>query len=196
LAGIYRDREEFEKAEQLYLRVADSNKATKGEGSAEFGMSLSNLGSLYGQWSEKPGESSRLALASQYLNEALAITRDARGERHPETATRRYNLATLKWKNGDCPGAISEAERAAAIRLSLDLMLHEDTRRALSTLLTYLEQSGDHERAARMQQDDPIDLLAVIGMIEAEQHAWVAERPGVRNFGPPSRFARSRPPAS
>jgi tetratricopeptide (TPR) repeat protein len=189
LAGIHRDKKEFAKAALIYKRVAKINKARKGKKSSEYAMSLSNLGTVYGLWWRETAERGRLRQARRCFTVALTITQAARGERHPETATRHHNLATLKWERGDRPGAIAEAERALAIRLSLDLMLHQDTHRAAGNLIQYLQQSGHHEKAEKLLRDDISDLLSVIVEVEAEHLAWVTENSESRDFGPPSRFA-------
>jgi len=188
LAGIQRERKEFEKAETLYLRVAGIRKAAFGEKSAEHALSLSNLGTLYGWWSEHTGEAERMTQARQHFTNALAITEATRGERHPETATRHNNLATLKSKIGDTLGAVAEAEQSLAIRLSLDLMMHRDTHAAVARLICYLEKSGDHEKAERIMGGDFSDLFPAIAEVEGKHRAWVAEDPNNRDFGPPSRF--------
>jgi hypothetical protein len=188
IAAVYRERKEFAEAEALYCRAAKITMHAKGAMSAEYGLSLSNLGTLYGEWSEQTGEATRMTQAERCLAEALTITLAARGERHPESATRHHNLATLKWKTDDKDGAVAEAERALAIRLSLDLMVHPDTRRAANNLIHYLENSGGHDKAARMLAGDISYVLPLVAEIEAEHRTWVAKDPTSRDFGPPSRF--------
>ena len=72
--------------------------------------------------------------------------------------------------------------------LSLDLAQHPDTQRMAGYLATMWEQSGRSDQAARLRGGDISDLLPVIAQIELEHHAWVAEDPQNRHFGPPSFF--------
>lgn len=59
LAEVHWKRGEFDKAEPLLLRDAEVVKVAKGTDSAEYGLSLSNLGALYGNWADEPGETVR-----------------------------------------------------------------------------------------------------------------------------------------
>src|SRR5262249_15896596 len=127
LAGVHWRRKEFAEAEILLLRVAEIDKAAHGPDSAEHGVSLSNLRPIYGDWADEPGQAARRALEEKYTTQALTVTRAARGERHPSTAIRFQNVAVMKAKSGDWPGAASDSERAVAIMLSLDLADHPDT---------------------------------------------------------------------
>ena len=193
LANIYWKRNEFAKAEPLVLRASRILKASYGPASPEFGQSLSILGALYGQWAAMPGQASRGLEEAEYKAQALAITRSACGMRHPATAVRDNNLAIMKARKNDWTGAAAAQHLAVAIMLSLDLVQHPDTQTRVISLIECWQQSGEADKAARLQSGDIRDLLPVIAQIEAEHRAWVAEDPKNRHFGPPSPFADQRP---
>jgi tetratricopeptide (TPR) repeat protein len=186
LAILHWKRKDFVQAETLHIRAAEIRKAAHGPGSPEYGNSLSNLGALYCEWANEPGQAPRRAQEETYKTQALAVTCAARGERHPETAIRRHNLAVLKSYLDDWPGAVADAERSTATMLSRDLADHPDTRRRAGDLAYFWQQCGQPDKAARLQKGDFSDLLPVIAQIEAEHRAWVAEDPENRHFGPPS----------
>jgi hypothetical protein len=79
--------------------------------------------------------------------------------------------------------------RAAAIMFSLDLAVHPNAQIIARRLANCWQQSGQPDKAARLQSGDISDLLPVIAQIEAEHRAWVAKGPKNRHFGPPSPFA-------
>jgi tetratricopeptide (TPR) repeat protein len=186
LAGVQWKRKQFAETEPLYLRAAEIMKAAHGAESAEYGTLLSNLGTLYSDWADEPGQSARRAQEEEYKTQALAVTRAARGMRHPSTAVQCNNLAVMKAKRGDWAGAAADAEQAVAIMLSLDLALHPSTQLMAIDLATYTQHCGHHDKAARLAASDISDLLPVIAQIEAEHRVWVAEDPKIRYFGPPS----------
>jgi tetratricopeptide (TPR) repeat protein len=190
LGDVHWRRNEFAEAEPLLLRAAETSKAVWGEESAEYGRSLSNLGALYCDWANEPGEASKRQQEERYKTQGLAVTHAARGARHPETAGRHNNLAVMKAMRNDWPGAATDMERAVAIMLSLDLAEHPDTQRRAGDLIHIWRESGQPEKLARLETGDISDLLPVIAQIEAEHHAWVAEDPPNRDFGPPSPFAK------
>jgi tetratricopeptide (TPR) repeat protein len=188
LAGVHWKRRQFAEAEPLLLRAAEIMKTAHGEESAEYGTLLANLGALYSQWADEPGQSARRAQAEKFKTQALAVTRAARGARHPETAIRHQNLAVMKYKPGNYGGGASDAERAVAIMLSLDLAQHPHTQFFGRHLANCWQRSGQSDKAERLSAGDISDLLPVIAQIEAEHRAWVAKDPKNRHFGPPSPF--------
>jgi tetratricopeptide (TPR) repeat protein len=188
LAGVHWRRKEFDKAKPLYLRAAEIMQAAHGAESREYGIMLSNLGTLYGDWVDEPGQEVRREQEKDYKTRALAITRKARGERHPETATRYNNLAAMKAKLSDWSGAAGDAKRAVAIMLSLDLAQHPHTQSSARALIQMWEKSGQADKAARLRDGDISDLVPVIAQIELEHRAWVARDPESRHFGPDSYF--------
>jgi len=189
LAQVHEKQREFGKAEPLCLRAVQIMKAAHGAESALYAQSLSNLGALYNECADEPGQAARRAQAADYWAQAFAITRKVRGERHPETAAGYQNLAVVKAMAGDWPGAAEDAARAVAIMLSLDLAQHPNTQRMAGFLAHCWEQSGQADKAARLRGGS--DLLSVIAQIELEHRAWVAEDPQNRHFGPPSIFMPS-----
>jgi hypothetical protein len=192
LAGLHWKRKDFVEAEALLLRVTEIHKDAHGTDSAAHGTALSNLGAVYGEWANEPGQAGRREQEQKYKTQALAVTRAARGERHPETAVRYHNLAVMKAKLSDWLGATLDAERAVAIMLSLDLAEHPEAQARVLDLAHFWQQSGQPDKAARLQSSDFSDLLPVIAQVEAEHRAWVAKDPKNRHFGPPSPFASER----
>jgi tetratricopeptide (TPR) repeat protein len=184
LAGVYWSRKEYSKAEELFFRSAEIVKAAHGPYSFEYGTLLSNLGALNSDWSDEPGFEPRRGQEEEYKASALAVTRAAVGIRHPNTATRHYNLGIMKAKRGDWAGAVAEVERAMAIMLSLDLAQHPNTQLMAGSLVDNWNIAGSTDKATRLQRGDISDLLPIIAQIEAEHRAWVAEDPKKRHFGP------------
>ena len=192
LAEVYRRRGDFAKAEPIYLRVLDVNRKVYGPDSAEVGLCLSNLGALYGSWAaDKPDQTEQRKQEKEYKKQALAVTRAARGVRHPETAIQYNNLAVMKTTINDWEGATGDVKRAFAIMLSLDLAQHPDTQDMARGLVAILERRGHSEEAKKLMSGDLSDLLPMIAEIEAEQRAWANQDPK-RHFGPPSPFGPSR----
>ncbi len=192
LAALHHRRKDFAGAETLLLRVAEIHKAAYGADSPEYGRALSNLGTVYGDLANEPGQAARREQEEKYKSQALTVTRAAYGERHPSTATCHNNLAIWRHYLGDWASAASDAERGIAIMLSLDLADHPETRRRAGELAHMWQQSGQPDKAARLQSGDISDLLPVIAQVEAEHRAWVAKDPKKRHFGPPSPFAPER----
>jgi tetratricopeptide (TPR) repeat protein len=116
LAQVHWKRREFDQAEPLYLRAAEIMKAALGPESTQYGTALSNLGALYCDWADEPGQETRRAQEKEYKARALAVTRKAVGERHPDTALRYHNLGVMKEKTGDWRGAAGDAEHHAVAR--------------------------------------------------------------------------------
>jgi tetratricopeptide (TPR) repeat protein len=189
LSQVHWKRKEFARAEQMMLRSVDITKAARLE--IEYGIALSNLGALYSDWADEPGQTARRAQEQEYKRQALAVTRTVRGERHPEMANRHSNMAVMKEKMDDWAGAAADTERALAVMLSLDLAQHPITRNLVSRLSFHRARSGQSDDAARLRRGDITDLLRVIAQIEKEHRAWVAEDPQNRYFGPPSPFESS-----
>jgi tetratricopeptide (TPR) repeat protein len=189
LAGVHWRRKQFAEAEPLFLRAAEIMKVAHGEHSAEYGTMLSNLGTLYSDWAEEPGQMARRQQEEEYKTKELLICLAARGGRHPETAISHNNLAVIYAKRGNWPSAAIDMERAVAIWLSLDLTQHPNTQDSAYAMVDLWRRSGQPDKAARLMAGDISDLLPVIAEIEAEHRAWVGEDPKNRDFGPPSPFA-------
>ena len=188
LAQVYWKRKEYAKVEPLYLRAADIMKTAYGAQSAQYGITLSNLGVLYDVWADVPDQAARRAQQQEYMTKEFAICLAVRGPRHPETATSYYNLAWTKVNAGGWRGAVEDMGRAVAIMLSLDLAEHPNTKQCARGLCGCWDQSGQGDKAARLLKGDISDLLPVIKQIEAEHRAWVAKDPKNRQFGPASPF--------
>jgi tetratricopeptide (TPR) repeat protein len=190
LAQIYIMRKQFAKAEPQYLRAMEIMKAAHGNESAEYGTSLSNLGTLYALWVSETAQAGKRAQAEKYITDALEVTRAARGVRHPDTSMNYSNLSFLKITRRDLPSAAADMERAAAIMLSLDLAQHPNALKVIDYLIGFWQRSGQFDKAARLRNREISDLLPVIAQIEAEHRAWVAQDPEHRHFGPPSPFEK------
>lgn len=190
LAQLYRMREEFAKAEPLALRATKIMEHAYGRESGQYSTMLSNLALLYGVWAKKTGDETHRLQEEKYKAEELLICCAARGPRHPETAISHINLAIMKADREDWLRAITEAQRAVAIMLSLDLMRHPNTQLMSNGLVNAWRQNGEPDQATRLLRGDISALLPVIAQIEAEHLAWVAEDPKNRHFGPPSPFAK------
>jgi Tetratricopeptide repeat len=188
LAGVHSRRKQFAEAELLYLRAAAINKTAHGVESTQYAGSLSNLGVLYSEWAAVSGDSARRVREEEYKGQALAITHAARGARHHVAATMHNNLAVMKANFSDWPSAITDEEQAVAIMLSLDLAQHPNTQTMARGLAHYWEKFGQADKSTRLRDGDISDLLPVIAQIETVHHAWVAEDPEKRHFGPPSFF--------
>ncbi len=166
-------------------------KAAHGADSAEYGSALSNLGALYCDWADEPGQEARREQEKDYKTRALAITRKASGERHPDTANRHNNLAAMKAKLSDwrAQRAMRNAQSRSCCRsISRSIRTHKA---AGDFLPDCWEQSGHADKAARLRRGDISDLVPVIAQIELEHRAWVAEDPENRHFGPHSYFVTS-----
>jgi tetratricopeptide (TPR) repeat protein len=190
LAEVHWKRRQFAEAEPLFFRTVEIMKAARGDESAEYGLSLSNLGMLYGEWANEPDQAGKREQEQQYKTQGLAVSRAARGARHPQLATHHNNAAVMNAQRGDWAGAATEMERALAIMLSLDLAEHPQTQSSARALVDYWRHCNQSDKAARLEGDDISDLLPVIAQIETEHRAWVAEDPKKRHFGPPSPFAK------
>jgi tetratricopeptide (TPR) repeat protein len=83
------------------------------------------------------------AAARPYYEQALAITRQALGEHHPDTARSLNNLGALLQAMGDLPAARPYYEQALAIRKQALGEHHPDTAASLNNLGYLLQAMGD-----------------------------------------------------
>jgi tetratricopeptide (TPR) repeat protein len=188
VGGIHWKRKEFGRAEPHFLRALEILKANHREKTREYGTLLSNLGTLYSDWAEEPGEIARRKQEEEYKTAALAVTRAICGSRDPQMAVRLHNLAALRASQKNWPAAAAEAERSVSIMLSLELDEHPNMQQTVRLLILAWGQLGHQARAQRLKDGDTTDLLPTITEIEVEHRAWVAEDPERRHFGPPSPF--------
>jgi tetratricopeptide (TPR) repeat protein len=184
LAHVLWNRDDFAAAEPLFLRAAKTMKAARGAESAEYAVTASNLGALYGQWANEPGQETRRTQEKKYKAKALEIYLGARGPRHPETAMSRNNLAVMKAAMGDWVDAQTDLKCALAIMLSLDLSQHPNTINIARDLAYCWENCGQVDKATRLRSGDISDLLPVIAQVEEEHRAWVLKDPSNRRFSP------------
>lgn len=192
LGEVYLKTQAFAKAELVNLRAAEIAKSAHGEESAVYGTMLGNLGTLYDNWAEKPGQAQRRVQAERFKTQAFAITRATRGARHHSTANIHHSIAIMLMRRCKWPDATAHAERAVAIMLSLDLWEHPRTQLLANDLAHFWERSGQPEKAVRLQANKYADFSAVIADIEIEHRIWIANDPKTRHFGPPSPFAQSK----
>jgi tetratricopeptide (TPR) repeat protein len=189
LGQVHWKRKEFNEAERLMLRAMEITK--RAHRAREYGVALANLGALYSDWSDEPGQIARRTQEQMYKEQGLAVTRSVCGERHPEMAIRYGNIGIMKEKVRDWTGALAEFERALAIMLSLGLTEHPNTRDLILRLNFQQVRAGQSDRAARLRRGDFSDLQPMIAEVEATHHAWVAQNPNNRQFGPSSFFEQS-----
>lgn len=183
-------RKRFPEAIERIERAAELDKSAHGVNSTQYANCLNNLGVTYGFWAREVPDRPDLWTKSEKLHqESFRITRALRGPRHPETATCISHLACKLADAGDIARAAQQMARAVAVDLSLDQLAHPLTQRRIAALHNYWAQSGEPERAARLSARNLADMGPFIAEIEAEHHAWVAEDPANRNFGPPSRYS-------
>jgi tetratricopeptide (TPR) repeat protein len=169
LGTAHRKRNAFEKAEPLLLRSAEIFKAADGSGSASYGVALGNLDSLYDDWAEYSGDLAKRRTAEHYSAQALAVTRGARGTRHPSTAVRHYNFGVLRQRMGDGTNAAVELTHAVAIMLSLDLAEHPNMQVMAEWLSAIWRQSGHADKATRLKEGDLSNLLPGVAQIGHQQ---------------------------
>ncbi len=189
LGAVLQRRREFAVAERYLVRATEIDKAVHGVTSAEYGTSLANLSSLYGDWAIEPDQAARRSQEQEFKTQSQKITLEAYGPRHPKTAVGYNNLAAMRMAMRDWSGLAPDLEMAVGIMLSLGLAEHPRTRSMARGLLFVWES----DKRERLRVGDISDLLPVIAQIEAEHRAWVAEDAEKRDFGPPSPFARQRP---
>lgn len=186
LARVYMEQLKFGEARALYQSALEIMKVAKGENSAEYSVALSNLGALYSEWADQPGESQWRVQEAEYTVKALVVTLEARGPRHPETATSYNNLAAMHTRTEDWLEAAAAMERAVAITLSLGLADHDDLPNRVAALAYLWDQSSQRDKLEHLQNSNPYNLIPIVEQIEAEHRAWVAQDPENRDFGPRS----------
>lgn len=185
-------RKDFAKAADLNARAAKIDKAAHGRISAEYATDLNNLGAIYSQWANATGSDDLRQKERDAKEEDASITRAMRGLRHPEMAVTQNNLAVMYANLGDQARAAEHMAQAVAIFLSLDLLTHPQTQSCIAQLIHYWTQSGQSDKAARLQARDLAVMAPIVEQIEAEHRAWVAEDPENRDFGPPSPVTDAR----
>ena len=84
LVEVHWRRKEFDTAEPLLVRAADVMKVAHGAELREYGVLLSNLGALYGQWADEPGQEARREQEKEYKIREFEITRKAIGNGIPK----------------------------------------------------------------------------------------------------------------
>jgi hypothetical protein len=97
-----------------------------------------------------------------------------------------------KGRVGNLRGALAELEESVAIMLSLGLSEHVFAKQARDSLILCLRLSGQSNKADRIVRGDYSDLVPIIHQIEDKHHAWVAQDPANRQFGPPSPYTGAR----
>ncbi len=186
MASLPWRRKEFRKAEGLYLRAAEIDKAAHGVESTQYATDLHNLGTVYSQWANATAKPDLRRKEQAAKEEATRITVALRGLRHPQTAARYNNLSVMHANRDQITVAAEQMAKVCAINLSLEQEAHPDTQRQIRDLFHLWNASGQSEKAARLQAGDGSDLVPIVEEIEAEHRAWVAEDPENREFGPRS----------
>jgi tetratricopeptide (TPR) repeat protein len=190
--GLYWRKKDFSEAAKLTERAAKIDKTAHGEDSATYAIDLSNLGAIYSEWANATDDPALREKERDFKTRAATVTRAARGTRHPSMTARLNNLAIMHADAGDMAQAATDMAQCIAINLSLDQLAHPQTQQSISALIHLWTQSGQSEKAERLKNGDPSDLLPIIKQIEADHRAWVAEDPDNRHFGPPSPVTLAR----
>ena len=177
---------DFVAAEDLTKRAAEIDKVASGEISAPYATGLGNLGAIYREWARETTDPDLRDKERAAKVRAAEITRQVRGLRHPETTARYNNLATMYADRGDIARAAKHMARCVAIELSLDQVQHPETQNEIRALLRLWSESGQGDKAQRLENGDRSDILPYVEEIEEEHRQWVAEDPENRSFGPPS----------
>lgn len=185
-------RKDFARSADLIGRAAEIMKAAHGAASTEYGTTLNNLGAVYSQWAKATGRDDLRQKERAAKEEAANITLVLRGVRHPEMTARENNLSAMHSSLSDLARAAEHMARAVAIFLSLDLLTHPQTQSCIAQLIHLWTQSGQSDKAARLQAGEGVDIVPIVEQIEAEHRAWVAEDPENRDFGPPSPVTGAR----
>ena len=180
---------DYPNAEEVLLRAVGNHEAGQREMSGEYAGALNNLGTVYRRWAEQNGNKSLYRKAREANRKAFEIGRELHGFRHPQTAASYGNLATILQKTGELASAAEQMARSVAVFLSLGLLSHPNCQDGLATLHHLWSQSGQTDKAARLEAGDISDLIPIIKQIEEEHRAWVAEDLDTRHFGPPSPFS-------
>lgn len=187
LGRVYNTIKNFARAEPLLVRASRITAAAHGYESHENASVLSSLGALYDTWAEDSDESARRVEGQRLEDEALRVARAVRGERHPQIARFLNNLAAYPARQEDFAEAAALLVRAAAIMVSLGLREHPHTLMYLQGLVRFLDRGGQDSNMERIREL----LNSESDSVEAAMHAWVAEDPEHRDFGPPP-FAEHR----
>jgi len=109
LATLWRDRQEFSRAEPLYLRALAIAEAQPAPGHPDLALILNNLGAMYmlkADWNQ----------AEARLQRALEVWEQTLGPNHPNLARALTNLGRVYNSKGDPAKAKSALQRALAIR--------------------------------------------------------------------------------
>jgi tetratricopeptide (TPR) repeat protein len=132
------------RAEPLLRELVDDVRRVYGDGHAEMGIVLNNLGNALSDIPEKYAEAGEVYLA------AAVITRRTRGEMHPETATTYNNLGALYLKTGEWAKADEAFQHAIAIRTSAFGADHAHTAQAQRSRAEALGRLGRLAEADRL----------------------------------------------
>ena len=104
--------------------------------------------------------------ATPLFERALALSRDAFGEEHPDTLTSMNNLAGTLWAQVDLAGARALEEQALAVRRRVLGEEHPNTLTSMNNLAGTLRAQGDLAGARALQEQ----ALAVRRRVLGEEH--------------------------
>ena len=122
------------------------------------------------------------AAARPYYEQALAISREVLGEKHPDTATSLNNLGYLLQAMGDYAAARPYYEQALAIRREVLGEEHPDTAQSLNNLGYLLQAMGDYA-AARPYYEQALAIHRDVLGEEHPDHCRQPEQPGLSAAG-------------
>ncbi|HKX31402.1 MAG TPA: tetratricopeptide repeat protein, partial [Blastocatellia bacterium] len=138
--SFYWEKNDYAKAEPLYLRALSIWERTLGPEHPIVAASLNNLGMIYNDTGE-------YAKAEALLMRALAINEKALGPNHPNVAKSLDSLADIYRERGDFTKAEQFYERARAIREKAFGPEHQEVTVSLGHLGLVYRGRGDYEKA-------------------------------------------------
>jgi tetratricopeptide (TPR) repeat protein len=115
--------------------------------------------------------------AKESFEQALAIRKEALGEKHPDTASSLNNLGALLFSMGDYSATRLYFEQALAIRKEVLGEKHPDTASSLNSLGTLLSYMGDYSTARPYYEQ----TLAIRKEVLVEKHPDIAS--SLNNMG-------------
>ena len=144
-AELYKDQEQFNKAESLYRRALAINEQALGPSHLNNATFLDNLADLY--WNQ-----GKYCQAEPLLRRALAIREQALGPDHPDIATSLNNLAVLHLNLGQ-HGLVKQLLcRALAIREEVLGTEHIETAITMDNLGSLYKTVGEFGKAVDLQR--------------------------------------------
>jgi serine/threonine protein kinase len=140
LAEIYRYKEEYAKAEPLFLRTLELQRSVLGEKHRETLDTMDALAQLY-------DSTGKYAQAEPLLIQALEARRRTLGEEHTATIATTSNLAMHHWSQGKYAQAEPLWTKALEVNQRLLGDEHPDTLTGMNNLATLYQAEGKYAQA-------------------------------------------------